>query len=155
MKRRATHHSRPPYFVSVAQLAARGGVRFARAELRPRGTAVIAIVVALVMLQVFVAAALVGGAREQDLTVKRLDTTRAYWAGEAGAHMAVRELAGGADHDGDGGIGSISADGLTGNDPLLSGGRVSVSIAAAGGVTTITVVGRAGDAVRSIELTTE
>lgn len=120
-----------------------------------RGTAVIAIVLVLVMLQLFVVAALAGGSREQDLAGRRLDTTRAFFASEAGVNMAIREVLSSVDHDNDGGVGTVSDDGNSGNDPNLAGGRAVVSNIADGATAIITSTGRAGECRRRVEIRVE
>ena len=35
---------------------------------------------------------MIGGGRDHDLTVKRMDTLRAFYAAEAGMNIAIREL---------------------------------------------------------------
>ncbi len=123
-----------------------------RSQVR-RGTAAVAVIIALVLLQLAVAGMVLGGARDHDLSARRLDTVRAFYAAEAGANMAVRELMSNADADADGAIGSISNDSNLTDDPLLGAARVYVTKSVAGSVTTISSRGRSGDATRQIQLT--
>lgn len=109
--------------------------------------------VVLAMLQIMVAAIVLSGARSDALTVLRLDTARAFYAAEAGAGMAVREVMLDQDIDSDGVIGSISNDGNPSNDPALGIARITATASSAAGVTTITVTGRAGQAARRVTRT--
>jgi hypothetical protein len=107
----------------------------------------------MIIGQLCVVGAVLGGARDQDATVQRLDALRAQYAADSGIHMAVRELMVSADQDGDGTIGSVSGDGITSNDPSLTGGaRFSVTKSGSSTVI-ITSQGRSGSARRSISLT--
>ncbi|MBX3403621.1 MAG: hypothetical protein KF699_09465 [Phycisphaeraceae bacterium] len=98
----------------------------------PRGGAAVAIVIALVVLQLVVVGMVIAGSREQSLGVPRAESLRSLYAAEAGAQMAMRELAVGSDEDGDGAIGSISADGQSGTGPLLLGSRISTQLQSTG-----------------------
>ena len=81
----------------------RGRIRSRR---RPRrGIASVVMVVILLVVAVIVLGAVLGGAREQDLSVRRLETVQAFYAVEAGMNMALREVALGTDEDGAGGQG--------------------------------------------------
>lgn len=116
-----------------------------------RASATVSILIVLVGLQLAVALSVLGGARDQDLGSRRVDTIRAFYAAEAGVNMAVRELMQDVDEDSDGGIGSISSDGNDANDPLLGRARLRVQRADAGGTTTLTSRGTCGTARRDIE----
>ena len=120
-----------------------------------RGTAAVAVVIALVLLQLAVAGMVLGGARDHDLSARRLDTVRAFYAAEAGTNMAARELMSNTDADGDGTIGSISNDSNLTNDPQLGIARVYVTKTVVGTVTTITSRGRSGDSTRQVRITLE
>lgn len=120
-----------------------------------RGTAAIGVIIALVLLQLTVVGMVMAGAREHDLTTKRLDTLRAFYAAEGGVNMAVRELTVATDADGDGVVGSISADGVDSDDPVIGSARVGVTLTVSDGITTVTARGRAGDAVRVLRLTAQ
>lgn len=97
-----------------------------------RGGAAVAIVLALVVLQLVVVGMVVAGSREQALGVHRAESLRSLYAAEAGVQMALRELATGVDEDGDGTVGSISADGQSATGPLLLGARISSELQSAG-----------------------
>lgn len=116
-----------------------------------RGAGGIAAVVTLVFAQIFVVGAVVTGTRDQDLTPLRLDTTRAFYASEAGINMAVREAMSGVDEDGDGTAGTISNDGNASNDPTLVTARFSVSMTLTNGVAQMSCAGRSGNARRKAD----
>ncbi len=126
-----------------------------RADTNPnaeRGGAAVAVLVALVLLQLAVVGVVVSGGRETTLTARRLETVRSFYAAEAGVNMAIRELSVGADEDADGGIGSISDDSDDSTDPLLAGARVRVEMTdESDGSTLLASIGRQGDATRRIE----
>lgn len=113
---------------------------------RRRGSAALGMVLALVVLQLVVVGVLLGGSRDHDLTVMRVEGTRAFYAADAGLAMGLREQMEGVDEDGDGGIGSISDDGDAGNDPDLGLARVFVEVDEGGGLSTLTAEGRSGAA---------
>ena len=98
------------------------------------GTVLVAVLCALVLLQLaFVGVALLA-VRDSDLSSLRLQQTRAQYAADAGANMALNEIYANADLDVDGTIGTISGDGIALNDPTLNQAQVTVvSIAAASG----------------------
>ncbi len=118
-----------------------------------RGAVAIGILLALVLLQVMLVAAVVGGVRQQDMTVTRVQSTRALYAAEAGLNMALREMMRGVDEDADGVIGSISNDNNADNDPGVIGARFHVIAVTAGSVTTLTSVGRADGTSRQLVAT--
>lgn len=120
---------------------------------RRAGAVGVALVLVLVMVQLLVVVSILGQPPERELAVMRLDSLRAFYAAEAGMNMAVRERMLNTDHDADGGIGTISADGNTSNDPAVGTARVSVTSAPSGSDTILTSRGRCGDAVREIEAT--
>jgi hypothetical protein len=131
-------------------------VRTRRPSLPPRrGTVLIAVVVALIMLQIVVAAVVVGGTRDFDVSGRRIESARCFYAAEAGVNMALREMVNNSDEDADGGIGSISDDGNSANDPNLSGGRVVVTADKVATTTTLGSYARSGQAIRTLEVTAE
>ena len=119
----------------------------------PRATVLIAVVMALVVLQLVVVGVVYLGAREQNLTIYRLDASRAQYAAEAGINMALREVYTSVDEDGDGGIGSISSDGNSANDPVVNGASIVVTATVSGVTTTITSTARTNITKRSISAT--
>jgi hypothetical protein len=116
---------------------------------RRRGSASVAIIVVLMVVSLIIVGMVLAGARDQDLTVVRLDSVRAQYAADAGASMAVREITRNSDDDGDGVVGSISNDGNSSNDPLIGTARVSVTRAGS----TLDVIGRSSNARRREQLT--
>lgn len=92
-----------------------------RHSVRERATAGVAMIGALVVLQVCVAAAAVMGARDQEVAALRLDAARAFYAAEAAANLSIREILGSTDADGDGNVGGVAA------RTLPSGAELSAS----------------------------
>ena len=135
----------------IRNLQARAGRAPAwRSERRP-ATAAVAVIIALIVLQLVVAGVVVGGARDQDLTTSRIDAVRAFYAAEAGINMGIREMMLNTDEDGDGKVGGISDNGNSTNDPALGAARFVVSQSVNAGVTTIASEGRSGEARRRAE----
>lgn len=125
-------------------------MRIRRARHR-RATIAISMVIALVVVNLIVVSIVIGGARDHDLTIKRIETIQAFYAAEAGMNMAIREMMNNTDEDGDGAIGTISDDGNAANDPTFGQAQVLVTSAVAGPQTTLTSQGRAGEARRHVE----
>ncbi len=120
---------------------------------RPRrfGAVGIGMVVALVLLQLTVVGMVIEGAREQDTTIQRLDSCRAFYAADGAMNMAIRELVSYADDDNDGQTGGISNDGNASNDvPVATGTLAMAARVESAGVTTITADGRAGSCRRRV-----
>jgi hypothetical protein len=117
-----------------------------------RGVAVVSIIIAMLVITLVMIGFVLAGARDQDLTVRRLETVRAFYAAESGANMAIREMIVDVDGDGDGAIGTISDDGSDANDPSIGNGRVKVTKSVVGLISTMTSHGRSGDARRKIEV---
>ncbi len=113
----------------------------------------VAVLIALVILQLAIVGVVTLGAREQDLTVDRIEGARAFYAAEAGANMAIREWMTSTDHDGDGGIGTISNDNNESNDPELGSARFNVISVTVSGETVLVVRARCGSAARQVEVT--
>lgn len=118
-----------------------------------RGAIVVAMVIVLVLLGLLVVGMVMGGARDQDLTVRRVEALQAVYACEAGVNMALRERMLNVDEDGDGQVGSISDDGNAANDPALGSARFAVTLLASGGQTTLTSASRSGQAHRVATVT--
>ncbi|MCP3905441.1 MAG: hypothetical protein GY715_17590 [Planctomycetes bacterium] len=119
-----------------------------------RGAAVVATIVALVVLNLVVVTMVFASGRDQDLSVRRLETVQAFYAAEAGMNMAIREtITGAGDEDGDGLAGTVSDDADDNTDPTVGWGRVAVVQTASGTRFTVTSRGRAGSARREIRLT--
>ncbi len=115
-----------------------------RSPIRPPGTVAITLLIVLVVMQLVVVGIVIAGARDHDLTDNRVDTVRAFYAAEAGMNMAIREILTYNDDDGDGGIGSISNDGNSANDPALGTARFVITSAPVGNETALTCTGRSG-----------
>jgi hypothetical protein len=128
----------------------------ARAAIHSRTAAAgIAIIIVLVFVQLIIVGSVVTGTRDQDTTVQRLDTLRAFYAAEGGMNMAIREMIGNADEDADTIIGSISNDGNTANDPTIGTARVYVAKDVVGATSNLTSRGRAGAARRQLTASVE
>jgi hypothetical protein len=110
-------------------------------------------IVLLLILDLVVLVMVLGGARDQDLTVRRVETVQAFYAAESGVNMAVRELMLDADEDGDGSTGGISDDENDGNDPTIGSAAVCVQMAMGAEGTTLSSDARAGEARRRLEAT--
>lgn len=120
-----------------------------------RGTAAVSMIIVLMLVDLIIVGMVIGGARDHDLTVKRIETIQAFYAAEAGMNMAIREIMMDIDEDADGAIGTISDDATPANDPTLGQAQVLVTSSLAAAVTTLTSQGRAGDARRHITTTLE
>lgn len=118
-----------------------------------RGVAALVMVLLLLLINLIIIGAALSGARDQDVSVRRIETVRAFYAAEAGANMAVRELYVGSDEDGDGIVGSVSDDGDDSNDPTIGAARFNVKQGSAPVV--VRSGGRSGTARRTIDITVE
>lgn len=115
-----------------------------------RGSVGLVVIIVLVLVQIAVVTVVLAGARDQDMTVKRLESIRAFYAAEAGMNMAIREVRENDDEDGDGGVGTISNDGNAGNNPSFGSATVEVNTANVNGEVEFYAVGAAGLATRQI-----
>ncbi len=120
-----------------------------------RATIAISMVIDLVVVDLIIISIVIGGARDHDLTIKRVETIQSFYAAEAGMNMGIRELMNNADEDGDGGIGTISDDATPANDPTFGQAQVVVTASVAGPQTTLRSKGRSGDARRQVETVLE
>ncbi|MBT8485922.1 MAG: hypothetical protein HKO59_14930 [Phycisphaerales bacterium] len=118
-----------------------------------RGLAAVVMLIVLLAVQLLVIGMVLGGSRDQDLTLRRLETVQSFYAAEAGMNMAMRELQEYADEDADGVIGTISDDATDANDPAIGGAQVVVTQTTSNEYTTLTSTGRDGPARREIEST--
>lgn len=118
-----------------------------------RGTAGIAVVLALVILQLILVVFVIAGARDQDLTVQRIDATRSFYAADSALNMGLREIMVGVDEDGDGGIGTVSNDGAGGNDPTFGVAQGYTTTSISGNQTTVTSFGRSAGARAKVSAT--
>ena len=118
-----------------------------------RGATAIVMVVVMLLVAMIVIGSAISGARDQDLTVRRVETVQSIYAAEAGINMAIREVVNNTDEDGDGTIGSISDDGNDANNPTFGSATVLVTTQASGDDTLLVSVGTHGNATRRIEAT--
>jgi Tfp pilus assembly protein PilX len=118
---------------------------------RPRrGIAAVAVIVILVIVDLVVVGVVLSESRGHDVTVQRLETVRAYYAAEAGMHMALRELMLQDNLDDDCAVGTISNDGIDANDPALGTASFMVTAAPSGSQYIVRSHGRSGDARREM-----
>ena len=125
------------------------------AQRNKRASAAVAMVILLLIIDLIILGIVIGGARDHDLTIKRLQTIEAFYAAEAGMNMAVRELIEDSDEDLDGGVGTISNDGDDGNDPTFGNAQVVVTAAPNTPLarqTTLTSEGRSSNARRTMKM---
>lgn len=115
-----------------------------------RGTAAVSMIIVLMLVDLIIVGMVIGGARDHDLTIRRIETIQSFYAAEAGMNMAIREMMVNTDEDGDGTIGTISDDAVPANDPTFGQAQVFVTSAVAAPQTTLTSQGRSGDARRHI-----
>ncbi len=127
--------------------ASPGGSRSKR-----RGSVLAAVIVLLLILELAIAALLMNSTNEQGVGLDRMDTVRAFYAAEAGAQMALREITLGRDEDGDGTIGGVSDDGQAATDPAIGPARFHVTVAAGAEGAIITSEGACGNACRVMQL---
>jgi len=120
---------------------------------RRRGAAAVSMLVALILISLIIIGLVLGGARDHDLTVRRVQTVQSFYAAEAGMNMAVRELMLDSDEDGDGTVGTISDDDDQSNDPAFGSARVFVEQSVASGDTILTSHGRSGESSRQLTAT--
>ncbi len=120
-----------------------------------RAMAAITMVVVLLIIDLMIISMVVGGAREHDLTVRRMDTIRAFYAAEAGMNMAIREKMIPNDEDNDTGgadEGSISDDANDANDPGFGTPKnTQFVVTLSADKKTLTSTGRSGDAKREMD----
>ena len=120
-----------------------------------RALVTIALLLALLLLQLVVVGVVSGGARDHDLTARRAEAMRAFYAAEAGMNMAVRELMLEVDTDGDGAIGGVSGNSNDSDDPAVSGAQFHVDVRDFGAQQLLTGSGRSGLGLRTLEATIE
>lgn len=120
---------------------------------RRRGTVLIAVVIALIMVSLVVTGIVIAGSRDQNLAALRAEGERARFAADAAVNMAIKELFDNDDHDGDGGIGSISDDDDPSTDPTLNGVRFWATRDDAESGVTVTGHAEGTDAGRAVRVT--
>jgi len=115
----------------------------------------VVVIVLLLILNLIVLSLTLNTGHDHGLTVRRLETIRAFYAAEDGVNMAIRELIVPANEDLDG---TISDDSVDATDPAL-GTAQFVVVAALDtpfvGQTTLTSQGRCGESRRQMSTVIE
>lgn len=109
--------------------------------------------VLLVMLSLMGVAIVSASAQDQAMSALRGAGVRADLAAEAAAQMATKEIMDDADYDGDGGVGSISSDGVTSNNPVINGCRVTVTRSVVGSTVVLEATAVGAESARRTRLT--
>lgn len=122
-----------------------------RRQFARRGAAAIVMVVLLLVVSIIVIGTTISGARDQDLSVRRVETIQAFYAAEAGMNMAIREVVNDTDEDGDGEVGTISDDGNGANNPAIGAAKVYVTAEVSGDDTILSSFGSRGVSTRRID----
>ena len=120
---------------------------------RRRGSILVALVVALIVLSLIVIGVSLAGARDLDLTVHRAQWSQAQLAATAAADMAVKELYDNVDEDGDGTIGTISGGTGGSGNPVINGASFYASKSVSGSTTTVTATGTGGNSTAVVQVT--
>ncbi len=113
-----------------------------------RGTILVGIVVAVMVTAAALVTVAVSGRREQDIMVRRFESMQAFYAQEAAAQIAVRELIAQQDDDGDGIIGEI-ASGTLASGIGVGSSKAAADATASGAVWTVQPRGSSGVATRA------
>ncbi len=123
--------------------------RMPRVQPHRRGIVAVAMIVLLLIVDLIILSMVIGGARDHDLTVRRMETIESFYAAEAGMNMAIKELMELSDEDGDLAIGTISDDSPVNpaNDPTLGNAQFFVSVT--GDI--FTSEGRSGESRRTMQ----
>ena len=128
--------------------------RFTKQRVQPRrGAAAVSMVLVLVLVSLVITGMVLGGARDHNLTVRRLETVQAFYAAEGGMNMAIREMVQDVDEDGDGTVGTISDDGNESNNPTLGAADVFVQQSANSGDTQLVSGVGSGKSSRKVKVT--
>lgn len=101
------------------------------------------ILVGLMLLASALVAVAISGRREQDLTMRRMESMRAAYAEESAAQIAVRELINQQDDDGDGIVGEVAA-GVLASGIIIGSSKASAAADASGAVWTVQPQGSNG-----------
>lgn len=112
-----------------------------------RGSAAVALVVAVALLALVTTAAVMSGARDSRVGMDRMDGLHAMMAAEAGLRMGLRELSQNSDADTDGTVGAIGSS----TPKAVGSATVQVAKATAGSVITLTSTGRRNTAVKVLQ----
>lgn len=91
------------------------------------------------------------GARDQDLSTLRLESSRASYAAIAAANMAMQEIASNVDQDADGTIGSV-ASGTVASGYAVNSAKCAASVSVSGSTYTVTAMGLSNRAQHAYEL---
>ncbi len=133
--------------------AAESGYHGRSSSVSRRGILIVAIMVLLLVIELIIVTMVISGARDHDLTIRRLQTVESFYASEAGINMAIREITEPDDEDGDSKIGGISDDSNPATDPALGNAYFFVTATTVGATTTLVSEGRSGDAMRTAQAT--
>lgn len=106
-------------------------------------------------MQAIVFAIVTANTQSQRLVPSRLDSSRAFYAAEAAANMALAEIYAKSDRDADGAIGTISNDSNPANDPSLAGTTFSVAQVSSNYGQRYRTSIHSGSAYRRLDLVTE
>jgi len=117
------------------------------------GSIAVSLIALLLVVEIAVVGVVVMGRGDQDLTARRLEAVRAFYAAEGAGAMAMRELVTNTDEDGDGGVGTISNDDDPETDPAIGEATAFVSSEVKGPDIVLTCEGSSGQATRRLELT--
>lgn len=118
-----------------------------------RGAAAVSMLIVLILISLIIIGLVLSGARDHDLTVRRVETVQSFYAAEAGMNMAIRELMLDNDEDGDGTVGTVSNDDDASNDPTFGAASVYVEQSVGSGDTILTSHGRSGESSRQLSAT--
>ncbi len=123
--------------------------RMPRVNPQRRGLVLVATLVLLLIIHLVIMSIVIAGTRDHDLTIRRLQSIKSFYAAEAGMNMAIRELMELSDEDGDLTVGTISDDSPVNpaNDPTLGNAQFFVSVSG----TVYTSEGRSGEARRTMQ----
>lgn len=118
-----------------------------------RGTALVAVLIALIIAGLMVMAITAGVSRDQTAMLERIQGVQAQYAAEGAANMAIKELMDSSDRDSDGSVGGVSNDGNTVTDPTINTGtRLWASASTSSGTTTVAVRSQNTQAARAVQL---
>lgn len=109
-----------------------------------KGSAAVALVVAVALLALVTTAAVMSSGRDSRVGLDRMDGLHAMMAAEAGLRMGLRELSQSSDADSDGAVGSIGSS----TPKTVGSATVQVAKATSGSVITLTSTGRRNTAIK-------
>ncbi len=105
-----------------------------------RGSILVALVCALIMVGLVVVGVVYLGAREQELARFRVESAQAVYAANAAANMSMQEIADNTDYDGGGTVGSV-AGGVVASGPTVNTAHCAAAVSLSGQTYTITATG--------------